>query len=161
PYYGSSYQTARLQNVLQTAAKFGDWGKPMPKGWGRGIAGSFSNHSYTAQVAEVEVSGSGEVRVHRIVAAVDCGKFVNRSGVETQVQGAILFALSATFLQEITVENGRVVQSNFDDFPVLRMRQTPQIEVHIIESQAKAKGVGETAVGQTAPAITNAIFHAT
>jgi isoquinoline 1-oxidoreductase subunit beta len=161
PYYGANYQTARLRKVLETAAHFGDWGKPLPKGWGRGIAGSFSNHSYTAQVAEVEVSPNNELRVHRIVAAIDCGKVVNPSGVETQVQGAILFSLSAALMQEITVEQGRVVQSNFDDFPVLRMHQAPKIEVHIIASEAKAKGVGEAAVGQTPPAVTNAIFHAT
>jgi isoquinoline 1-oxidoreductase beta subunit len=161
PYYGAAYQTSRLRKVLETAAQFGDWGKPLPKGWGRGIAASFSNHSYTAQVAEVEVSENNYLRVHRIIAAIDCGRVINPSGVETQVQGAILFSLSATLMQEITVEKGRVVQSNFDDFPVIRMNQAPQIEVHMIASEAKPKGVGEAAVGQTPAAVTNAIYHAT
>jgi isoquinoline 1-oxidoreductase beta subunit len=104
---------------------------------------------------------SGQVCVHRIVAAVDCGTVVNPSGAEAQVQDGILFALSAAMKQEITVEKGQTVQSNFDTYDVVRMEEAPKIEVHFVPGSMPPHGMGEGAVGQTAPAVTEAIFQAT
>jgi CO/xanthine dehydrogenase Mo-binding subunit len=160
PYWDATYDARRLKRVFEIVADKAGWGRRPTAGSGRGIAGSYSNHSYTAQCAEVDVDKDG-IHVRRVVAAIDCGTVVNPSGVEAQVQGGILFGLSAALKQQITVEQGKVVQSNFADFPVLRFPEAPSIEVYIVSSPARPHGVGETAVAQAAPAVTNAIFHAT
>ena len=161
-FYDGHYDTGRLAAVLRMAAERGDWGKPMLAGRGRGIAGSYSNGAYVAHVAEVEVAPNGAVRVHRVVTAVDCGLVVNPSGAAAQVEGAVIFGLSAALGQEITVEGGRVLQSNFHDYPVLRLREAPSMEVHFVPSADDVPhGMGEGALPSIAPAVTNAIFAAT
>ena len=162
PFYDGHYDTGRLAAVFRVAAERGDWGKPLPAGRGRGIAGSYSNGAYVAHVAEVEVAPNGNVRVHRVVTAADPGLVVNPSGALAQVEGAVIFGLSAALHQQITVEGGRVVQSNFHDYPVLRMRDTPRIEVHFVDGgEESPHGMGEGALPSIAPAVTNAIFAAT
>ena len=162
PFYEGHYDTGRLAAVLRLAAERGDWGKPMPAGRGRGIAGSYSNGAYVAHVAEVEVAPSGAVHVHRVVTAADCGLVVNPSGAAAQVEGAVTFGLSAALGQEITVEGGRVRQSNFHDYPVLRLREAPVMEVHFVPSADDVPhGMGEGALPSIAPAVTNAVFAAT
>ena len=161
PFYEGHYDTGRLAAVLRLAAERGDWTKPMPAGHGRGIAGSYSNGAYVAHVAEVEVAPNGEVRVHRVVTAVDCGLVVNPSGAAAQVEGAIIFGLSAALRQKITVDGGRVVQSNFHDYPVLRLAEAPRMDVHFVRgSEEIPHGIGEGALPSIAPAVTNAIFAA-
>jgi isoquinoline 1-oxidoreductase beta subunit len=162
PFYDSHYDTGRLAAVFRVAADRGDWGKPLTSGRGRGIAGSYSNGAYVAHVAEVEVAPNGEVQVHRVVTAADPGLVVNPSGARAQVEGAVIFGLSAALYQQITVERGRVVQSNFNDYPVLRMREAPRIDVHFVDSgEESPHGMGEGALPSIAPAVTNAIFAAT
>jgi len=150
----------RHLGVLDLAAQKGEWGKPLPPGRGRGIAVHASFESYVAQVAEVSVEDD-KVRVHRIASAVDCGRYVNPGIIEAQIQGAAIYGASAALFQEITFENGRLQQTNFHTFPLLRMNECPQIEVHIVESNEKSGGVGEPGVPCAAPAIANAVFAAT
>jgi len=162
PFYDSHYDTGRLAAVFRLAAERGDWGKPLPAGRGRGIAGSYSNGAYVAHVAEVEVAPNADVRVTRVVTAADCGLVVNPSGATAQVEGAVIFGLSAAIYQQISVDAGRVLQSNFHDYPVLRMRDAPRIEVHFISGGEEVPhGMGEGALPSIAPAVTNAIFAAT
>jgi len=162
PFYGGHYDTGRLAAVLRLAAERGDWGKPLPTGRGRGIAASYSNGAYVAHVAEVEAPPNGTVRVTRVVTAADCGLVVNPSGATAQVAGGVMFGLSAALGQQITVDKGRVVQSNFHDFPVLRLADAPAIEVHLMRgTEDVPHGMGEGALPSIAPAVTNAIFAAT
>jgi isoquinoline 1-oxidoreductase beta subunit len=133
----------------------------MPPGRGRGIAGAYANGAYVAEVAEVAVGPEGKVCVHRVVAAADCGLVVNPSGAEAQVEGAIAYGLSAALGEEITVEQGVVQQSNFNDYAVLRIDQMPLVEVHFIQGGDKPLGLGEPALPPIAPAVCNAIFAAT
>ncbi len=157
----------RMLAVLDLAAEKAGWGKagsaskPLPKGVGRGIATHFSFDSYVAQVVEASVDGDGNVRVHRVVCAVDCGRVVNPDTVKAQMEGGINFGLTAALKTEITLENGRVQQSNFNDYPMLRMFEAPAIEVFIVPSEEKPTGVGEPSVPPVAPALSNAIFAAT
>ena len=156
------WDPARLSAVLKLAAERGDWGKPVPTGRGRGIACAYANHAYTAEVADVTVGANGAVTVDRVVVAMDAGRIVNRSGAETQASGGVVYGLSAAMLQKITVEKGAVQQGNFSDFPTLRMRDTPRVEVHFIEPPGvPPSGIGEGALPCAAPAVTNAIFAAT
>jgi len=143
------------------AAEKAGWGKPLPAGRARGIAVHASFESYTAQVAEVSVDSGGKARVHRVVCAVDCGRYVNPGIIEAQVQGAVIFGLTAAFYDELTLEKGRVQQSNFHDYPMLRINETPEIEVHIVKNNEKSGGIGEPGVPCAAPAVANAIFAAT
>jgi isoquinoline 1-oxidoreductase beta subunit len=145
--------------VLDKAVEASGWGSPMPAGHGRGIAFCENVDSIVAQVAEVEVAGD-LLRVHRIVAVVDCGKVINPDTVEAQMQGGIVNALSAALAEEITIKEGAAVQSNFHDYPVLRMAGSPSVDVHIIESGAAMGGVGEAMVPTLAPAVCNAIHAA-
>jgi isoquinoline 1-oxidoreductase beta subunit len=147
--------------ALELAATKANWGAPLPKGHGRGIALHFCFDTYVAGVAEVSISEQDTVRVHRFVAAVDCGRVVNPDGVAAQIEGGIVFALSAALKGEITVEGGRVQQSNFHDYQMLRINEAPQIEVHIVSSTERPSGVGEPGVPPAAPAVANAIFAAT
>ena len=147
--------------VLQLVAEKAGWGKPLPAGRGRGIATHFSFDSYVAQVIEASVDKDGTVRVHRVVCAVDCGRTVNPDIVKAQMEGGIVFGLTAALKTEITLENGRVQQTNFHDYQMLRMFESPQIEVYIVPSEQNPTGVGEPSVPPVAPALTNAIFAAT
>jgi isoquinoline 1-oxidoreductase subunit beta len=161
PYENATYDAGRLRRVFEIAAREARWGAPLPRGWGRGIAGSYANDAYVAVVAEVEVTPDREIHARRMVAAADFGLVVNPLGAAAQVEGAIVFGLSAALKQEITVAGGRVLQGNFNDFPVIRMSETPRIEVHLVPSRERPLGAGEPAVPPTAPAIANAIFAAT
>ena len=145
---------------MQLAAEKGNWGKPLPKGEGRGIAGFFSFDSYVAAVVEVAASPR-EIKVKRIVCGVDCGRPVNPNGVRAQVESAAIYALTATLKDAITVERGRVVQANFNDYEMIRMNEAPPIEVHLVVSEEAPTGIGEPTVPVIAPAICNAIFAAT
>ena len=152
--------TARLKAVLRLAAEKADWGKPLPKGQGRGIAGFFSFDSYVGAVVEVSASPS-ELAIRQIVCAVDCGRPVNPDGVRAQVESAAIYAVTATLKDAITVERGRVVQSNFNDYDMVRMSDAPPVKVHLIQSTEMPTGIGEPTVPVIAPAICNAIFAAT
>jgi isoquinoline 1-oxidoreductase beta subunit len=152
--------TARLEAVLKLAAEKAGWGKPLPDGEGRGIAGFFSFDTYTAAVAEVSVRAR-ELKVKRLVCTVDCGRVVNPNGVRAQVESAAIYALTATLKDAITVEHGRIVQSNFNDYQMVRMKEAPPIEVHLVASEEKPTGIGEPTVPVIAPAVCNAIFNAT
>jgi len=158
---GARYESGRLRKVFELAAHEGRWGSALPEHSGRGIAGSYANHSYVAVVAEVEVDAQREIRVRRVVAAADIGRVVNLLGATAQIEGSIIFGLSAALKQEITVQHGAIVQRNFNDFPVLRMSEAPPIEVHFIAGSDIPSGCGETAVPPTAPALANAVFAAT
>lgn len=147
--------------MLNLAAEKAGWGTPLPKGHGRGIAVHHSFGSFVAQVAEVSVGLLGNVDVHRVVCAVDCGKFVNPDTIKAQMESGIVFGLSAVLHGEITFKNGRVIQSNFHDYPILKMSEMPVAEVHIIPSREKSGGVGEPGVPPIAPAVVNAVFAAT
>ncbi|MFD0929031.1 molybdopterin cofactor-binding domain-containing protein [Methylophilus glucosoxydans] len=146
--------------ALNLAADKAGWGKPLPTGVFRGIAVHESFGSYVAQVAEVSVK-DGEVKVHRVVMAIDCGLAVNPDGVKAQMESCVAFALGAALSSEVSFKDGQVEQSNFHNYQVLRMKDMPKVEVHIVPSTEKMGGVGEPGVPPLAPAVTNAIFAAT
>jgi isoquinoline 1-oxidoreductase beta subunit len=150
----------RLLAALEVAAEKAGWGKPLPKGRGRGVAFSDNVGSFTVQIAEVSVD-NGKLRVHRVVCAVDCGQVVNPAGVEQQVQSGIAFGLTAALKGAITIDRGRVQQGNFHQYDMLRIDEMPQVEVHIVPSQAAPGGMGEASTPAIAPAVANAIFAAT
>ena len=150
----------RHRRVLEIAASKADWGAPLPPGRGRGIAVAEAFGSYVAEVAEVSVE-KGRVRVHRVVCAVDCGQVVNPDTVEAQMEGGIVFGITAALYGSITLENGRVLQSNFHDYPLLRMDEMPKVEVHIVPNGDAHGGVGEPGVPPAAPAVCNAVFSLT
>jgi len=151
----------RAKAVLDLAAEKAGWGKATPKGSGRGVSLQFVFGSYLAQVAEVEVSKQGSVAVRRVVCAIDCGTVVNPDTVQAQLQSGIIFGVTAALYGEITLKNGRVEQSNFDTYQMLRMNEAPAIEVHVVNSSEPPGGMGETGTSAVAPAIANAIFAAT
>jgi len=152
--------TARLKNVLQLAAEKAGWGKPLPKGQGRGIAAFYSFDSYTAAVAEVSVK-NGAAKLERLVYAVDCGQAINPEGVRAQVESAAIYGLSATSYDAITIGGGRVEQGNFNDYGMPRMNDAPKTEVHVVASKEEPTGIGEPGLPVMAPAMCNAIFAAT
>ena len=154
-------RSPRAKAVLELAAEKAGWGQALPKGSGRGVALQFVFGSYLAQVAEVEVSKEGAVRVRRVVCAVDCGAVVNPDTVEAQIQSGIIFGATAALYGQITLKNGRVEQGNFDTYQILRLNETPAIEVHVINSPETPGGIGETGTSAIVPAIANAIFAAT
>jgi isoquinoline 1-oxidoreductase beta subunit len=146
---------------LERAAQKAGWGTPLPSGRARGIALHESFGSFVAQVAEVSLDPPGKVRVHRVVCAVDCGRVVNPNTVEAQMESGIVYGLSAALYGAITFKDGRVEQSNFNNYPVLRMNEMPNVEVYIMPSQEQPGGVGEPGVPPIAPAVTNALFAIT
>ena len=151
----------RHQAVLKLVAEKVGWGKPLARGRGRGIAVHDSFRSVVAEAAEVSVDGNGRPRVHRVVCAVDCGFAVNPDTVRAQIESSVVFGLSAVLDGEITVEGGRVQQSNFHDYPVLRIHEMPEVDVYIIQSGEDMGGIGEPGVPPVAPAVCNAIYAAT
>jgi len=154
-------KSPRARAVLELAAKQAGWGAKLPAGRGRGIALMYSGwDTYVVQVAEVEVSKAGEVRVHRIVCAVDCGTVVNPDIVKAQIEGGVGFGIGGALWGEITLKNGRVEQSNFHNNRVLRMNETPPIEVHLVRNLEAPGGIGEPGTAVTAPALANAVFAA-
>ena len=156
----------RHRGALELAAKQAGWDKPLAAGAegekrGRGIAVHESFGSFVAQVAEVTVKADGSYRLDRVVCAVDCGIAINPDVIKAQMEGGIGFALAAARHSAITLKEGRVEQSNFHDFQVLRMNEMPKVEVHIVPSAANPTGVGEPGVPPLAPALANALFAAT
>jgi len=151
----------RHRGVLELAATKAAWGTPLPAGRARGIAVHKSFESFVAEVAEVSVSPAGDVRVHRVVCAVDCGMYVNPDTIEAQMQSGIVYGLTAALKGAITIDRGRVQQGNFHDYPMLRMDEMPVVEVHIVPSTEAPGGVGEPGTPPIAPAVANAIFAAT
>ncbi len=149
------------KGVLEKAAKEAGWGTPLPAGRARGIAVAFSYGSYAAEVAEVSLAPDGKVRVHRVVCAVDPGFAANPDQIKAQMEGGIIYGLTATLYGEITIDKGRVVQSNFHDYPMLRINETPRIEVHVMESGDFVGGAGEPGVPPIAPAVCNALYALT
>jgi len=148
--------------VLDLAANKAGWGEKLPPGQGRGVALMYSGwDTYVAQVAEVEVGSDGEIRVRRIVCAVDCGTIINPDTVVAQMQSGVIFGISGALWGEITLKDGRVEQSNFHDYRVLRMNETPEIEVHLVRNLEAPGGMGEPGTATTAGALANAVFAAT
>jgi isoquinoline 1-oxidoreductase beta subunit len=153
-------KTPRALNVLNVATQAAGWGSAVPKGQGRGVSVMHAFGSFFSMVVDVSVD-KGEVAVKRVVCAVDCGMVVNPDTIEAQVQGGVIFAITAALYSEITIKDGRVEQNNFTDYRMLRIDQAPPIEVHIVKSSEAPGGIGEPGTAALAPALTNAIFAAT
>jgi len=151
----------RAQRVLDLVAEKSGWGRALNKGTGRGIALTRCFGSYAAQVAEVSVNADGALRVERLVTVVDCGMVVSPRSVEAQIQGGIVYGLTAVLYGNITLKNGRVEQSNFHDYPALRMNEMPALESHVVQSTDDPGGMGEVSTVLVAPAVGNAVFAAT
>ena len=153
--------------MLEQVARQASWGTPLPEGHGRGIAINdwfgpiMGAITVVAEVAEVSVSKRGKLKVHRVDCVVDCGLAVNPDSVRAQMEGSIIMGMSATMFEQVTLEDGRVVQSNFDDYRIARMRDIPEINVSIVKSDSAPTGTGEPGTSPIVPAITNAIFAAT
>jgi isoquinoline 1-oxidoreductase beta subunit len=151
----------RARAVLDLAAQQAGWGRPLAKGQGRGVAVLNAFGSYLAQIAEVTVGADGNVKVDRVVSAVDCGRIVNPDTVKAEIEGGIIFGITAALYGNITIENGRVQQANFDTYRPLRINEAPVIEVHLVSSTQAPGGIGEPGTAAIAPAVANAIFAAT
>ena len=162
-----AFRRAMMQNhpkhlaILNAAADKGDWGKPLPAGVFRGIAQFMGYGSYSAATAEVSVSAKGEIKVHRMVLATNCGHAVNPDQIAAQVEGGVAYGLSATFFGENTIENGRVKELNFDTYRILKIKEMPKVETVIVPTYDFWGGVGEPTICVVAPAVLNAIFAAT
>jgi len=152
---------SRERRALDLAAEKFGWGKPLPKGHAAGLAVHQSFGSYVAQIAEVSIDDKKQIKVHRVVCAIDCGPIVNPLTIEAQMQSGIAFGLSAALHSEITFKDGKVEQSNFNNYQVLRLNEMPKVEVHIVPSTDKMGGVGEPGTPPIAPAVANAVFAAT
>src|SRR5204863_7022851 len=150
----------RLKRVLELAAQNSGWGKPLPAGLARGIALMEGYGTSMAQVSEVSVDGNA-IRVHRVVVAADLGKMVNPNIVRQQLEGSIIFGLGAVLYGEITLKDGRVQQSNFHDYQVVRMPESPKIEMYIVDSNEKSAGIGQPGTALVGPTVANAVFAAT
>ncbi len=158
---GAPYDSGRMKGVVRLAAEKAGWGKKLPKGEGLGIAFHFSHSGYVAMAAEVAVAKDGTLKVRQVTAACDVGPIINLSGAENQVQGSIIDGLGMAWLQEMTFDRGRAVQSNFHDYPLLRSTETPTMSVNFIQSKNPPTGLGEPPYPVVPPAICNAIFAAT
>ena len=158
-YRMSLISEPRLANVLKMAAEAAGWGRKLPKGRALGVAVMEGYGTYQAQVAEVSVSG-GNVKVHKVWVACDCGRMVNPDIVRAQLESGVVYGLSHALYSDITLEKGRVQQSNFNDFRVLRQAESPVINVMLVDSTEKPGGVGEPSTSVIGPAVANAIFSA-
>lgn len=162
---GPTFSTGRLRTVLDLAAERSGWNRPLTAGSvgrrGKGVAAHMMFGAYVAHVAEVTVHEDGTVRVNRVVCAVDCGIVINPPGARAQIEGGILHGLSATLHGEITIANGGAVQGNFDDYPLLRLDEAPEIDIHFVSSAEPPTGLGEMAFPGIMPAVANAVFDAT
>jgi isoquinoline 1-oxidoreductase beta subunit len=155
------HKNPRARAVLELAAEKAGWGKPLPERMGRGVALQNAFVTFMAHVAEVEVYRDGKVRVRRVVCAVDCGTVVNPDTVRAQAQSGIIFGITAALHGEITLKNGRVQQSNFDTYEMLRIDEAPEIEVHVVQNSEAPSGMGECATSLIVPTVANAIYAAT
>ncbi|HVH83345.1 MAG TPA: molybdopterin cofactor-binding domain-containing protein, partial [Steroidobacteraceae bacterium] len=151
----------RHRAVLEKAAQTAGWGTAAPAGRFRGVALHESFGSIVAEVAEISLDGGKTLRVHKVTCAIDCGRAMNPDTVVAQMESGVVFGLTAAFYGEIMIKDGRVDQANFDTYPMLKLAQTPAIEVHIVESGAKLGGIGEPGTPPIAPAVANALFAAT
>jgi isoquinoline 1-oxidoreductase beta subunit len=156
----NGWQTARMRGVLQLVAEKAGWGKPLPTGRYRGLACFASFSTYMAEVVEISMDNN-QPRVHRVVAAMDCGQVINPNGLEQQIQGGVIFALTNALRAQITIAKGRIVQGNFDDYEPIRMHEAPAVEAHFVPSTEAPTGAGEPPVPPLAPALANAMFAAT
>lgn len=147
----------RFVEVLKLAAEKSGWGKPLPAGRARGIALMEAYNTYMAQVAEISLDDQGAVKVHRVVVAADLGRMVNPDTVEAQIQSSVIFGMGAALSQEITLEKGRVQQTNFHEFPVVRMNEVPAIDIVLVDSTEAPGGIGEPATAVIMPALANAV----
>ena len=154
-------KSARAKRVLELAAEKAGWGEKLPEGHGRGLSVQTVFGTYLSEVAEVEVGKDGSVSVKRVVCAVDCGQVVNPDTVRAQLESGIIFGITAALWGEITLKDGRVEQSNFDNYRMLRIDEAPRIEVHIVESREAPGGIGEPGTSALAPALANAVYAAT
>lgn len=155
--------SGRYKQVLQAAAALGEWGKPAPPGRARGLAGQIDVGTPVAMVAEVSLdAATGKIRVHKIAAAMDCGLTINPDGAIAQVEGNIMWGVGSALIEEMTVKDGQVVPANFDKYPLLTMKEAPEVTVTLLEAgDGKPRGVGEPPIGPVAPAIANAFFALT
>ncbi len=159
-YFDTIWRTTRMRGVVQLAAEKANWGKPLPAGLYHGIACFACFNSYVAEVIEISMDND-QPRVHRVVAAVDCGQVVNPNILEQQIKGGVIFALTNALRAQITIDKGRVVQGNFDDYAPVRINEAPVIEAYIVPSSEAPTGIGEPPVPPLAPALCNAIYAAT
>jgi isoquinoline 1-oxidoreductase beta subunit len=151
----------RFANVLKQAATKAGWGKPLPAGHKHGIALMEGYDTYMAQIAEISVNKANEIKVHKVTVVADLGHMVNPDTVEAQIQSSIAFGLTAALYGDITLIDGRVQQTNFHNYPVLRMNEMPKINVTLVQSTEKPGGIGEPATALIGPAVANALFAAT
>ena len=154
-------KSPRHKGVMEAVAQKANWGAPLPAGQFRGIAVVFSYGSYAATVAEVSVAADGTPRVHRLVTGIDAGLAVNPDQIKAQMEGGAVYALTAAYYGKITLDKGRVEQSNFHDYPMLRIGEMPLVDVLIVDSKEAAGGLGEPGVPSVAPAVCNAVFALT
>jgi isoquinoline 1-oxidoreductase beta subunit len=153
-------KTPRALGVLELAAQKSGWGSALPAGTGRGIMVQSAFGSFLSVVCEVEVTADRQVRLRRITAAMDCGQAINPDSVRAQIEGGLVFGMTSALYSEITLDQGRVRQSNFNSYRMLRMDETPPIEVHIVDSTESPGGLGETGTAAAFPALANAVFAA-
>jgi len=153
--------TGRAAAVIKLAAEKAGWGKTLPKGHGMGLAFHFSHAGHFAEVAEVSVDANRKLTVHKVTVAGDIGPIVNMSGAENQIVGSVIDGFSTMLGLELSIENGRIQETNFDRYPILRLKHAPPVEAHFIQSDYAPTGAGEPALPPVAPAICNAIFAAT
>jgi CO/xanthine dehydrogenase Mo-binding subunit len=159
-YFDTTWRTARMRGVLRLAAEKAGWGKNLPAGHYQGIACFGCFGTYMAEVVEVSMEGD-KPHVHRVVAAMDCGQVINPNILEQQIKGGVIYALTNALRAQITIEKGRVVQGNFDDYAPIRMNEAPVVEAYFVPSTELPTGAGEPPVPPLAPALCNAIFAAT
>jgi isoquinoline 1-oxidoreductase beta subunit len=152
--------TGRAARVIKLAAEKAGWGKPLPEGRGLGLSFYFSHRGHFAEVADVSVDANKKLTVHKVTVAGDVGPIINLSGAENQCQGAVLDGLSTALGLQLSIENGRIQETNFHQYPILRINKAPDVAVHFIESDFKPTGLGEPALPPAAPAICNAIYAA-
>lgn len=159
---GNNYalNTGRAARVIRLAAEKAGWGKSLPEGRGLGLAFHFSHAGHFAEVAEVSVTQNKKLTVHKVTVAGDVGTIINRSGAENQCEGSVIDGMSTMFGLQLSIENGRIQESNFDQYPLLRMNNVPEVAVHFVESESAPTGLGEPALPPVAPAICNAIYAA-
>ena len=159
-YFDTTWQTARMRGVLQLVAEKANWSKPVAAGVHRGIAAFACFNTYVAEVVEVAMEGN-EPKVKRVVVAADVGQRINPNILEQQAQSAVMFGLSAALRGKITIDKGRVVQSNFGDYEPVRLSEAPIVEAYFVDSNAAPSGIGEPPVPPLAPALCSAIYSAT